>query len=157
MKGLLLGLLLIITVLLEASAFPFFPVFGTEPNLLLGLVLAWQFLGRSPKSYYSALFGGVLTDLVNNTPLGFSSLTLLLISGAVGLVQRFAEGSFPVLLLTTFVSAFILRFVQVFPTFNPFALFKGGILDVGVVAVVYPALRYFLKTFSDKRELIIKT
>lgn len=126
-------------------------------RLLLTLVLAFQFLGLIRESYWCAFLGGVIIDLLIGTPLGFSSLILLLISGAVGLIRRFAEGSFPLLLLITLVVSVIFRVTQTFPTFNLSALLRDGFLDVGVMMAVYSLLKYFLKNLFGRDDLIIKT
>lgn len=146
-------LFLVLIVLFESSVLPFFSVFGVQPSFLLVILLALQFLGLSQESYYGAFFGGVLLDLLGGGPFGFSGLILLLLSGAAGLVRRFAEGSPPVLLLITFVASVAFRVTRVFPILNPTVLCKGGLLDVGVMMAVYPMLRYVLKSVFGKREL----
>lgn len=146
-------LFLILIVLFEVSVLPFFPVFGVQPNLLLVFLLALQFLGLSQESYYGAFLGGILFDLLMGNLFGLSSLVLLLLMGAAGLVRRFAEGSLLVLLLLTFVVSVVFRIIQAFPTFNPAILLKGGLVDVGVMVVVYPVLRYVLKSLFARREI----
>jgi len=154
-KSLIGFLFLILVVLLETSVLPFFPLFSTQPSLLLIILLTLQFLRFSQDSYYGAFFGGALLDLLTGRPLGFSSLTLLLLSGAAGRVQRFAEGSLPILLLLTFIASMLFRIVQVFPTFNMVALFKGGVLDAVLMFVIYPMLRYLLRSVFAKKELTV--
>ncbi len=152
----LLGFLfLVLIVLLETSVLPFFPIFGVQGNLLLVIVLALRFLNLNPESYYSAFVGGILLDLLGGWPLGLSSSLLLLLSGTVGLVRRFASASPLVLLLLTFGAAVIFRLTQAFPLLNPAVLGKGGLVDVGVMAVVYPVLKYVLKSLFARRELQI--
>ena len=128
-------------------------IFGVQPSILLVVLLALQLLDFSKAAYYAAFFGGMLLDLLTGNLFGLSSLVFVLLGGAAGLVRRFAKGSPLVILLTTFLASIIFRITQVFPTFEPAALFKGGILDVGVMMMVYPMLRYVLKNLFGRREL----
>ncbi len=153
MKNLLLILLLAIIVLLETSVLPFFPIFGNQPSLLLISLLALQFLGLARESYYGAFFGGILFDLLSSTIFGLSSLILLLLSGAVGLARRFAGNSPLILLLITFTASISFRVAQVFPTLNVVSFFRGGLLDTGLMIILYPTLRYLLKSVFGRREL----
>lgn len=146
-------LFLTLIVLFEASVLPFFPVFNTQPSLLLVFLLSLQFLGFAQESFYGAFFGGILLDLLNSTTLGLSSLFLLLLVGAVGLARRVAASSPLILLLMTFVGSVVFRITQAFPTFNPAMLCKGGVLDVGMMLLVYPMLRYVLGSVFRRREL----
>ncbi len=146
-------LFLALLALFEASILPFFPIFGVQLNLLLVSILAVQFLGFFEEANYGAFLGGVLLDLLTGGLFGLSSLTLLLLNGLAALVQRFVAGSFPVLLILTFALSVVFRAVLVVPVFNLSALCKGAFLDVVVMVVVYPLLRYVLKTVFGKREL----
>lgn len=146
-------LLLILIVLFETSVLPFFPVFGTQPNLLLVILLALQFLGFSQESYYAAFFGGILSDLLAGNLFGLGSLTLLLLSGAVGLVRRFASASPLILLLITAATSVAFRIVRVLPFFNLTVFLKGGLLDAGLMLLIYPTLQHLLKSVLGRREL----
>lgn len=150
-------LFLILIALFETSVLPFFPIFGTSLNFLLIILLALEFLGLTRESYYGAFFGGILLDLLTGSPFGLSSLVLLLLTGAVGLAQRVAEGSPLALLLITFAVSTIFRFVQIFPTLNVATLLKGGLLDTMLMLVLYPSLRYLLKSVFGRKELEIGT
>jgi len=147
------ALFLVIIALFETSVLPFFPIFGTQTSLLLIVLLALSLLGFLSESYYGAFFGGILLDLLGGTPLGFSSLILVLLMGGVSLIRRFAEGSFLVLLLMTFLTSVIFRVVFSLPTFHPSSLLKGGFLDVGMMIVLYPTLRYLFKNVFGRKEL----
>lgn len=146
-------LFLILAAFFECSIAPSFLIFGAQPSLVLVGLLVLHFLDFPKEAYYAGFFGGILLDLLMGSPFGFSSLVFILIGGAAGLVRRFAEGQPLVLLLTTFVASIIFRITQVFPTLNPAALCKGGVLDVCVMAVVYPVLRYVLKNVFGRREI----
>lgn len=146
-------LFLILIALFETSVLPFFPIFGTQPNPLLTIILALQFFGLTREAYYSAFFGGILVDLLSGAVFGLSSLGLLLLSGTAYLVRRFTSVSLLVLLLVTFAASVVFRAVQVFPTFNLTLFLKGGLLDTGLMLLVYPTLRYLLKSVFGKREL----
>lgn len=142
-----------VVVLLETSVFPFFPIFGSYPHLLLVVLLALQFLGFPEESYYGAFFGGLLFDVLDSTIFGLSSLTLLLLSGAAGLARRFAQSSFPVLLLSTFLASVLLRVAEAFPVSGVASFLSGGLLDAGLMLVFYPTLRYLLENVFGRREL----
>lgn len=150
MKYILGFLFLVSLVLFEAAVFPQF-------NLLLVSILAVQFLGFFEEANYGAFLGGLLLDLLTGRFFGLSSLVLLLLNGLAGLVRRFVAGSFPVLLLLTFVLSMVFRAVQVVPVFNLPALCKGAFLDLVVMMVIYPTLRYLEKSVFGRRELTIKT
>jgi len=89
MKRVLLTLFLIITVLFEASILPPLWPFLVQPQFLLLILLSLEFADRSTEALYAAFLGGLLRDLLAATPVGFSSLFLVLIMGAVGLSVRF--------------------------------------------------------------------
>lgn len=146
-------LFLILVTFFEASFAPSFPIFGAQPCFVLVGLLVLQFLNFPQEAYYTGFFGGILLDLLTAGPFGFSSLVFILIGGAASLVRRFAEGQLLVLLLTTFVASITFRITQVFPTFKPVALCKGGVLDVGVMMLVYPMLRYVSKNVFGRREI----
>ncbi len=152
-KYILGALFLVLVVLFETSVLPFFPILGAQSNLLLVILLALQFLGSPKESYYGAFFGGILLDLLNSTTFGFSSLFLLLLTGAVGLARRAAASPLLILLLITFIASLFFRVARVFPTFSPAIFLKGGLVDVGVMVVVYPTLRYVLKGLFARREI----
>lgn len=149
MKYILGFLFLVSLVLFEAAVLPQF-------NLLLVSILAVQFLGFFEEANYGAFLGGLLLDLLTGRFFGLSSLVLLLLNGLAGLVRRFVAGSFPVLLLLTFVLSMVFRAVQVVPVFNLPALCKGAFLDLVVMMVIYPTLRYLEKSVFGRRELTIK-
>ncbi len=146
-------LFLILVALFEASIAPSLSPFGAQPSLVLVSLLVLQFLDFSKEAYYAAFFGGILLDLLMSNLLGASSLVFVLLSGAADLVRRFAKGSPLVLLLTTFGASVVFRTTQAFPTFAPTVIFKGGVLDVCVMLLLYPLLRYVLKNVFGGREI----
>lgn len=148
-------LFLVLIVLLETSVLPFFPILGTQPSILLTTLLTFQFLGLERESYYGAFFGGFLFDLFAGGFLGFSSLILLLLSGAVGLARRSAEGPVWFLLWLTLIVSFIFRAIQAFPVFAPALFLKGGLLDAALLLLFYPGCAYFLKSVLGKKELTV--
>ena len=149
-------LFLILVTLFEASVAPSFLIFGVQPSLVLVGLLILQLLDFSKAAYYAAFFGGIFLDLLAGNLFGLSSLVFILLGGATGLVRRSARGSPLAFFLTAFLASIIFRITQVFPTFEPVALCKGGILDVGVMMLVYPLLRYVLKTVFGRREIQVE-
>lgn len=153
----ILGFLsLVLVVLFETSVLPFFSILGTQSNLLLAILLTLQFLGLAKESYYGAFFGGLLLDLLTNATFGFSSLVLLVLTGAAGLMRRFAEDSIWLLFLLTLVVSFIFRSIQAFPVFVPTLVLKGGLLDAALLFLFYPACKYLLKSVFGKKELMVE-
>jgi rod shape-determining protein MreD len=148
-------LFLIIIVLLEVSVLPFLTVGGVQFSPLLLVLLSLQFLGLSNHSYYGAFLGGILLDLFTGRSLGSSSCGLLFISGAVGLFRRRAEGSLPALLLVTFLASLFFRLIEAFPVFVSLMVVRGGLLDVGLMLLIYPCSRYFLRNVFGRREIQI--
>ena len=148
-------LFLVLIALLETSILPFFAISGTQCTLLLIVILALQFLGFPQESYAAAFFGGVLLDLLTSNFFGLSSLILLLLSGAAGLAPRFVGSPPLVLLFLTFLASVLFRVVQVFPIFNAAILLKGGLVDTALMGVLYPTLRYLLKSVFAKKELTV--
>ena len=146
-------LFLILVAFLEVSVAPSFLILGAQPCLVLVGLLVLQLLDFSKDAYYTGFFGGILLDLLVGNPFGLSSLVFVLLGGAVALVRRFAKGAPLVILLTTFLASIIFRITQVFPTLEPAALCKGGVLDVGVMLLVYPMLRYVLKGVFGRGEI----
>ena len=148
-------LFLVLTAFFEVSIAPSFLIFGVQPSLVLVGLLVLQLLDFSKGAYYTAFFGGILLDLLAGNLFGLSSLVFVLLGGVAGLVRRSAKGSPLVLFLITFLASIVFRLTQAFPTLNLVALCKGGILDVGVMVVVYPVLKYFLKGVFGRKELRI--
>jgi rod shape-determining protein MreD len=146
-------LFLVIIVLLETSVLSFFTVGGVQAAPLLVIVLSLQFLGLSDSSYGSAFLGGILLDLFSDRPLGSGSFILILISGTVGSLRRWVEGSLWALLLVTFLASLAFRLTQAFPVFEPAALFRGGLLDSGLMLMVYLGGRYLLLNVWGRREI----
>lgn len=153
MNYLLVFPFLVFIVLLETAVLPFFTVFGVQFSPLLVILLSLQFLGLSDYGYYGAFVGGLLLDLFGGRPLGFSGLVLLLISGAVGRLHRLAEGPLLGRLLVTFLASAVFRVVQALPTFAPAVVCRGGLLDMGLMVVIYPCSKYLLRSVFGRREI----
>lgn len=156
MKHLLLTLFLITTVLLEVSVLPPLWPFIIPPQLLLMVILSLEFADRSTESLYGAFLGGILRDLLTAASIGFSSLYLVLIMGAVGLSRRRFGGSLLFLFTITFLVSFAFRFLSTLPLLDPslIRLFAfGGLLDAGLMLILFPTLRYFFRHLFEKKEL----
>lgn len=156
MKRLLLTLFLIVAVLFEASVLPSLWPFVVQPQLLLMVILSLEFADQSPWSLYSAFLGGLLRDLLAATAIGFSSLYLVLIVGAVGLSRRRLGGSLLFLFTITFLVSFAFRFLSTLPLLD-LSLVRlfvfGGLLDAGLMLILFPTLKYFFRHLFEKKEL----
>lgn len=65
---------------LQSTLIPQLRIADGQPDLVLLLVLSWSFRARLEEGLTWAFIGGLLQDLLSLTPLGTSSLTLIVIS-----------------------------------------------------------------------------
>jgi rod shape-determining protein MreD len=89
-RALVIGLLLVITALVEVSLLPVLTVSGFTPDLLLLLVIAFALDDGALTGVRVALPAGLLTDLLSSTtPLGLSALVYLGVAYAVGAARPY--------------------------------------------------------------------
>lgn len=65
--------------LLQTSFLVHFPIAGIIPNLILILVIIWNFLEK-PTNYFGfllAFLGGLFSDIFSSRPIGFNILILI--------------------------------------------------------------------------------
>ena len=80
-----------ILALIQACVSPFFPILGTNPSLVLMLVIAIATIDNRSRSLVWGFMGGLIVDIFSSAPLGTSAfLFTLLVHLAGSWGQRFA-------------------------------------------------------------------
>jgi cell shape-determining protein MreD len=155
-RYLFLTITLILVTLFQGTFLPL--MISVPPNLLLVITLALLFTGQKNEAYFSALVGGLLNDLTTLSPIGLSSLYLLLTTGAVRLIeQKIGSAKYKVLGFT-FAASVVLRVLGVgmaIERLSPQLLYSSA-LDAVLILVVVPMVRLLLQTLGGKRELKVK-
>lgn len=72
--------LLALAAALQSTLIPQLRIAQGQPDLVLLLVLSWSFRSRLEEGLTWAFIGGIFQDLLSLTPLGTSSLSLIIIS-----------------------------------------------------------------------------
>lgn len=89
-RGLGVVALIGILALIQACVFPFFPILGTNPSLVLMLVIAIATIDNRSLSLVWGFIGGFIVDIFSSAPLGTSAfLFTLLVHLAGSWGQRF--------------------------------------------------------------------
>jgi len=132
MKSYLILLLIFLFALFQATFLPL--------NLVLLTVLAWVTIRPARESLIIAFFAGILLDLAKGTPLGLSSLILLIASFLVILYRRRFDPLHPVFLpIFTLLSA--VGYSEI--------VFRLINWPAGLILAVFAFLaRLFMKSFS---------
>ena len=143
MESYLILLLIFLFALFQATFLPL--------NLVLLTVLAWVTIRPARESLIIAFFAGILLDLAKGTPLGLSSLILLIASFLVILYRRRFDPLHPVFLpIFTLLSA--VGYSEI--------VFRLINWPAGLVLAVFAFLaRLFMKSFStgfDNRGIRLK-
>lgn len=87
--GLYLAIPLVaLLAIVQATVLPAFPIFGVAPGLWLVVVFAWSLLRGTREGLILAFIGGIIVDLISATPLGVTSLSLMLSVALVTFFQR---------------------------------------------------------------------
>lgn len=73
--------------LVQSTLLNHLSLWGTKPDLVLVLVVSWSLVRWVSEALYSGLIGGMALDLLSGLPFGTSTLPLLLVSAAVGLLE----------------------------------------------------------------------
>ena len=106
MKTYLILIPVFILVVLQASFLPL--------NLLLALILIRAALKPDQQSFYLAFWSGLLLDLAQGTPLGFSSLIFLLASLLLFLYSKKFEASYaPFLAVFVFLISLLYNWIVI--------------------------------------------
>jgi rod shape-determining protein MreD len=146
--------LLLLVVVVQATLVARVRFLGVSPNLLLVVVVSWGLLRGIQSGLAWAFVGGLLFDLVAGLPLGASSLALMVTCFLSSLSENnLFQGNLtlPVVLTTlaTPIYGWILLLIRDLTgghvnwlgvTLN--VILRETLLNVVVVIVVYPALRW---------------
>jgi rod shape-determining protein MreD len=86
MSGYLSIPVLALAVIVQSTLIPEIQIGGAMPDLVLLLALAWTLMAGFQTGSIWAMVGGVLQDLVSATPVGTTSLALVIVVGGASLV-----------------------------------------------------------------------
>mgnify|MGYP000858739181 CR=1 FL=1 len=78
MKGLAIGGLLLLNLIIQTMILTAFPIFGAQPDTLLCLVAALGLANGYFTAAFTGLFGGLLFDILFGWPIGGNALLYLL-------------------------------------------------------------------------------
>lgn len=78
-----------------------------NPNLILALAFSLFFLGMYERAYFSALFGGLLLDLMSFNTVGLSSLILIFCLISSYLVKKYIFKGWVMQVLSLLITYFI--------------------------------------------------
>ncbi|HEY85467.1 MAG TPA: rod shape-determining protein MreD [Chloroflexi bacterium] len=158
---------MLIAGVLQSALTPFLSFHAVHPDLLLVVIVAWSMLRDLEDSLPLAFVGGALLDLLSPTPLGPFTLSMLLVSLVTGFWRdKLSYNSFLLAILLTlpYSILFYLIFLPLlWATGYPMTglgqvfvgiIFPASLMNVGVMALVYPLFRY-LDRFRQRDELTI--
>ena len=77
MKHFFIILILLLAVILQATAIPFLSIRGATPNLVLILVMTFVVLSGFKKVWFNILLTGLFLDLFSGLPFGLASASLI--------------------------------------------------------------------------------
>lgn len=80
--------LMAILVIAQATIWPHFPLFGLVPQLYLLAALAWALLHGLREGIFWAFVAGILIDLFSASPMGVTSLALMVAVAVATLIQQ---------------------------------------------------------------------
>ncbi len=160
--------LLILAVAIQSGMAPQLRILGGAPDLVFLFVLAWSVHARLEEGVTWALVGGILEDLLSVTPVGTSSIGLIIM---VFVINQLSAQVYTIsfLLLAVFTVAGTL-FQQVI---NYILLFLAGgqidmLADLSYVIIptivynfifiwpVYWFLRWFQRRFASNRRITLQ-
>lgn len=80
--------LLLVLAILQTAVWPYFPIFGLEPQLVVLTAVAWGLLRGPEEGAIWALTGGLLLDLFSVGPFGLNAVALVIATIVAALVQH---------------------------------------------------------------------
>lgn len=156
-KIIIIGILVIISFLLQTSVFPFFTLFGTVPNIILLLVVSIAVMNGSTSAMIVGFICGLLIDIMYGGVVGVYAFFYMFLGYINGYfhVLFFAEASFLPLILV-FINDFIYNILIYLIFFLPqkkwnfFFYLKKNILPELIYTTVISLIMYqiFLKTYE---------
>lgn len=85
MRVLLLGVLLGVALVLQATIFDFVRLFGVKPDLVLIVVVCYGFIHGSREGAFLGFLGGLLTDFITGHYIGLNALSKMAAGYVVGI------------------------------------------------------------------------
>ena len=156
-KIIIIGILIIIGFLLQTSIFPFFPLFGTVPNIILLLVVSIAVMNGSISAMIVGFICGLLIDIMYGGVLGVFAFFYMFLGYVNGYfhVLFFAEASLLPLVLV-FINDFIYNILVYLIFFLPqkkwnfFFYLKKNILPELIYTTVISLIMYqiFFKLYE---------
>ena len=80
--------LMLVLVVLQTAVWPYFPIFGLEPQLVVLTAVAWGMLRGPEEGAVWALVGGILLDIFSIGPFGLNAVALVIATIATAVVQH---------------------------------------------------------------------
>jgi rod shape-determining protein MreD len=156
--------LLVITVIVQALAFPGLITNGIRPDLSLVIVLGWASIRGWEQAVVAALVAGFVTDLISAAPFGVNMLRLAALAWIVGIGTERLQRTSPVLpvfaagvgsLIGYLLDAISLQAAGWAVSWEQsllFAVLPSAALTVICMAAVAPGLRALAQATSGESE-----
>ncbi len=143
--------LLLLIGILQTSAVPSLPVFHIKPDLMLIAVICWGVLRSPRQAMLWAFFGGLWIDLLGNTPLGASVISLSVVAflTSVGESAWIDRNLFLVLLIifigTLIHSTVLLAVLEATQRHSDWtALFSNVVIPTAILNTVLAPIGYWI-------------
>lgn len=140
-------------LVLQVVVAPLFPVGSAVPSFLIPLVVVLAIL-RNPDSCYGWAFGiGLFADLLTSTPVGLTSLLLLVAAALLGrLFEMLDKSNFVMPVIAVFVTCLLIEVIKLIVLLvlgyqgSPLDFFLQACLPASIANGVIGALYYFVFT-----------
>ncbi len=80
--------ILVLAAALESSVLPYLRLYSGQPSLVLLLVLAWGLNAPLEEALFWAFVGGISQDLLSITPIGTSTIALVIVLFGVEIIRK---------------------------------------------------------------------
>ncbi|MDK2800737.1 MAG: rod shape-determining protein MreD [Clostridiales bacterium] len=119
MRAFIIGVILVITYVLQSTVLQYIELWNIKPNLIVMLVIYFALLRGNVEGGIVGLFGGMLLDILSGKVFGLYALIGMYIGVLAGnFNKRFFKENYLVALLFTFIFTIIYEFIFYF--FNYF-------------------------------------
>lgn len=139
MRGIVLGTLLIIVHILEATLFQFVRIGGIVPNLMISIIVSFALLRGSKEGLLLGIEAGLLYDLSFGLNVGFTMILYGLIGAACGLFnKKFYRENFIIPFICILISVLFYNVIYIL-----FFVMKGKInLIYCIKSIMIPEMIY---------------
>lgn len=108
MRALVVALIILVSVILETTLFPFLKLSGVAPDIMTTFIVSFGLLGGNPIAPIVGLIGGLVYDIVMGSILGVYALQYMLIGFMIGtLADKFFVGDIIIPVFFTVLSIFL--------------------------------------------------